>query len=161
MQLMAAAAVVAAAAPEPAALAITGPEIGEVRYSVSELRSMERTTAEWSFRGAMLRCEGVALHTLLSKAGAPSGAAIRGPMTATVVLAVGRDGYAAAFGIGEMDPQLGARAILVADRCNGEDIAAEGPLRLIVPTDARGARSVRNLVALEVRRLASTTVTSR
>jgi hypothetical protein len=57
--LLMAAAVVAAAAPEPAALAITGPEIGEVRYSVSELRSMEQTTAEWSFRGAMLRCEGV------------------------------------------------------------------------------------------------------
>ncbi|OYU14334.1 MAG: molybdopterin-binding oxidoreductase [Alphaproteobacteria bacterium PA4] len=108
-------------------------------------------SATLTAHGTKQTCTGVWLRDLAARAGAPSGEAVRGPALASVVVAEARDGYRVVFSLGEIDAKLGNAPILVADRCNGQPIGdADGPLRLVVPGDARGARSVRQLQALRL-----------
>lgn len=47
-----------------------------------------------------------------------------------------------------------AAPVIVADRCNGAALpAGDGPLRLVVPGAARGARAPRQLTRLAAREL--------
>ncbi|HWK45203.1 MAG TPA: molybdopterin-dependent oxidoreductase [Stellaceae bacterium] len=64
------------------------------------------------------------------------------------ILARGRDGYAVALAIGELDPQFEGKQVLIAYRQDGKPTQG---LRLVVPGDARAGRGVRDLVELEVR----------
>ena len=95
--------------------------------------------------------EGVWLHEILKKAGAPLGERLRGKALATYVLAEARDGYQVVFSLGELDPSFTSSQVLLADKLNGGPLEPEqGPFRLVVASDKPGARSVRMLVRLEV-----------
>jgi hypothetical protein len=101
--------------------------------------------------GKTITCEGVALADLLARAGVPAGEALRGPALGTVLVATAKDGYRVVFSLAEIDAKLGNHAVFVVDRCVGAPLAAEdGPLRLVVPGEARAARSVRQLTGLRV-----------
>ncbi len=115
-------------------------------------RDLPAATATLAAHGATRTCRGVALADLAARAGVPSGAAVKGEALATVIVAEGADGYRVVFSLGEIDATLGKTPIIVADRCDAAPLgAAEGPLRLVVPGDSRGARSVRQLVRLDAR----------
>jgi hypothetical protein len=62
---------------------------------------------------------------------------------------VGADGWIAVFGLAEPSPEFGGKPIQLADRVNGEAIPGQG-LRLIVPGEHRGGRSVRNVVRIDI-----------
>lgn|SRR5579863_2571163 len=95
--------------------------------------------------------EGVPLLTLLAKAGAPLGEKLRGKTMPTMVLAEATDGYRVAFALAELDAGLGDVRVLVADKVNGAPMDAEhGPWRLVVPSDKRPARWIRNLTTLRL-----------
>lgn len=112
---------------------------------------LPRETAEFTAHGDRHACEGVALIALLRRAGAMSAEPLRGADLARRVEAVARDGYRVTFSLAELDPSLGNRRVLLADRCDGEVLSAtDGPLRLVVPEDARPARSLRQLETLTV-----------
>ena len=58
--------------------------------------------------------------------------------------------FSAVF-IGELDPAFTSNDIIVADTIDGKPLFAyQGPLRIVAPKDARGARSIRMLTRLEV-----------
>ncbi|OYW15540.1 MAG: hypothetical protein B7Y82_11790 [Sphingomonadales bacterium 32-65-25] len=96
-------------------------------------------------------CTGVWLADLAAAAGLPAGEALRGPALTTLIVAEAGDGYRVAFSLAELDPKLGNRAVLVANACDGQPLAAaDGPLRLVVPGEVRAARSVRQIKALRV-----------
>jgi DMSO/TMAO reductase YedYZ molybdopterin-dependent catalytic subunit len=61
----------------------------------------------------------------------------------------GADGYAAVVSVGEISPQFADRKVLVADQLNGAPLPNHA-LRLIVPGDLLGGRSVRDVVRIEV-----------
>jgi DMSO/TMAO reductase YedYZ molybdopterin-dependent catalytic subunit len=61
----------------------------------------------------------------------------------------GADGYAAVISLGEISPQLADRPILLADELNGAPLP-DHSLRLIVPGDRLGARSVRDVVRIDI-----------
>ena len=68
-----------------------------------------------------------------------------------VVLAEARDGYTVVFSLGELSKPLGAQSLWIAVRREGLEIPeSEGPFRLLVPGDTRGARAVRQLERLRV-----------
>ncbi len=91
-------------------------------------------------------CSGVWLRDLAAAAGVPSGDAVKGPALAMTVAA---DGYRVVFSLGELDAALGKAAILVADTCDGKQLAdGDGSVRLVAAGEARGARSVKQLVRL-------------
>jgi hypothetical protein len=65
------------------------------------------------------------------------------------ILVTGRDGYVAVLGLAEIDPELEGKRVLLAYRRDGQPIDRHA-LRLIVPGDRHGARSVRDVVRIDV-----------
>jgi hypothetical protein len=95
---------------------------------------------------------GVPLIDLLAKLGVKRGAEMKGKALAQYVAATGSDGYVSVVALGEADPEFHPGTVLVADTMDGKPLdATAGPFRLVVSEDKRPARSVRNLVKIEVR----------
>jgi len=61
----------------------------------------------------------------------------------------GADGYSAVIALGEIAPQLAGRPVQLADQENGAPLPSQ-TLRLVVPGDVLGARSVRDVVRIDV-----------
>lgn len=87
----------------------------------------------------------IALLTPLGVSDKPHGGNLR-----LVVVAVGSDGYEAAYAIGELIPELSSSTVIVADAINGKPLTTDGPLKIVGSGDKKAARHVRNLVALKV-----------
>ncbi|MCU0947923.1 MAG: hypothetical protein MUF47_06695 [Porphyrobacter sp.] len=104
-----------------------------------------------AFHGEQQVCTGPLLSDVTARMGAPARGEVRGAALRMVVLAEGRDGYRVLFSLGELDPLLGKAAVIVATRCNGAGLSDEdGPYRLAVAGDKRGARSLRQLASLRL-----------
>jgi len=149
--LMAAAAAFAQA-PADVALMVKGAVKQELRLSAADLKAMARTkvTAK-DHDGVAREYEGVALQTLLSKAGAPQSGELRGKNMTLVVVAEASDGYRAVFSLAELDADFAGLQVIVADSEDGKLLDAEdGPLRLVVPGDKRQGRWVRMLKTISV-----------
>ena len=144
-----------ALAQSPAVLTVTGDLPTPLKLTMADLAAMPRQTVKVpNPRGGDFTYEGVSLQDVLKKAGAPSESSLRGAALASYVLAKASDGYQVAFTLGEIDPSFGNTAILVADHRDGAPLSGnQGVLRLIVPKDHEGARSVRMLETLEFVRL--------
>ncbi len=95
---------------------------------------------------------GVPLIELLKQVGAPVGKDVHGKALAEYVIATGSDGYKAVLALAEVEPDFHPGDVLVADVMNGKPIDAKtGPFRLVVSDDKRPARSVRNLISVELK----------
>ncbi|MGA8108913.1 MAG: carboxypeptidase regulatory-like domain-containing protein [Acidobacteriaceae bacterium] len=95
---------------------------------------------------------GVPLMDLLEHLGVPHGKDLMGKMLGEYIVATGSDGYKSVVALGEVDPEFHPGKVLVADTMDGKPLGAKtGPFRLVVSEDKRPARSVRNLVSIEVR----------
>jgi hypothetical protein len=66
-----------------------------------------------------------------------------------VVRVTGADGYTAVVALAEIAPQFAERPILLAGRMNGAPLP-DNALRLIVPGDRRGGRSVRDVIRIDI-----------
>lgn len=121
----------------------------DVPFGVAARARLPVVVAELRVHGTVQRCTGTRLGDLAARAGLASGEALKGQALVTVIVAEAADGYRVAFTLGEIDARLGNAEVLVADHCDGKVLAAaDGPVRLVVPGEARGARSVRRLVRL-------------
>jgi hypothetical protein len=95
---------------------------------------------------------GVRLSDLLAKIAAPLGSELHGKALANYIVATGSDGYKAVLALGEVDPTFHPGEVIVADAMNGKPLdARSGPFTLVVTEDKRPARSVRNLVSIELK----------
>ncbi len=95
---------------------------------------------------------GVPLIDLLAKQGVPHGHDLRGKALSECIIAAGSDGYKAVLALAEADPEFHPGEVLVADQMDGKPLDANtGPFRLVVTEDKRPARSVHNLVSIEVK----------
>ncbi len=104
-----------------------------------------------TLHGEAQTCAGPLLADVVARLGAPSGGEVRGPALLMAVVVEARDGYRVAFTLGELDPLLGKAQVVLADRCNGAMLTeADGPFRLAVAGDTRGARAVRQVVTLRL-----------
>jgi DMSO/TMAO reductase YedYZ molybdopterin-dependent catalytic subunit len=135
-----------------ATLVIKGAVKQEVTLTLADLKTIPRTKlSAKGHDGAMHEYEGVALQTLLAKAGVPAMADLRGKNMALYVVAEGGDGYRAVFSLAELDEDFAAESVLVADTADGHAIGADqGPLRLVAPGDKRQGRWVRMLKSVVV-----------
>jgi DMSO/TMAO reductase YedYZ molybdopterin-dependent catalytic subunit len=142
----------AAPATRSVKLEIAGDVPTPVTLTAADLAAMPREQAEVTEQdGTRSAYEGVALQEVLKKAGLSFGKQMRGKALAGYVLAEAKDGYQVVFATGELDPDLGGAKVLVADKLNGKALSEyQGPLRLVVPADKEGARSVRMLEKLQV-----------
>ena len=124
-------------------------------FKVSDLATMPRTKTTFKQPdGRAVLHEGVLVGELLKRAGAPLGKALRGDAMATYVVASATDGYRVVFSLAELDPEFTGSDVMVVDRTNGDALLPDqGPIRLVVPKDLAGARSIRMLERIEVVRL--------
>jgi hypothetical protein len=138
-----------------AGLAILGDVTTPLSVKADDLTAMPRKTVEVKDQsGATVTYEGVLVGELLKRAGVPVGGDLHGAALSTCVKASATDGYQVVFSLGELDPALSGSDIIVADTANGKPLSdTQGRLRIVVPRDARPARSVRMLERLEVVRL--------
>ena len=67
-----------------------------------------------------------------------------------VVAVTGRDGYTAVLALAEIDPRFEGKQVLLAYRKDGQPMP-KNELRLVVPGDQHGGRSVRDVVRIEIR----------
>jgi hypothetical protein len=153
--LVLAAAVVCTALTVTAAGAQTLDVVGLDGKSVSvSLETLERRTVVTEDRGLRAEFQGVALRDVLIKAGIPLGDALRGPALARVVIASAPDGYRVVYAIAELDAAFTDQVVLVADRRDGRPLLPDtGPLQIVVPSDKRPARWIRQVNKIEVRQL--------
>jgi hypothetical protein len=119
--------------------------------SAADLAMMPRLTVKMMNNGIETVYEGVAISEVLKKAGVRLGEALRGGALASYVLASASDGYQVLFSMAELDPAMTDQQFLLADKADGKPLFGEnGSFRLVIPTDKRGARSVRMLTKLEI-----------
>jgi len=122
--------------------------------SLSELKAISHisVTVHNSHTDADETYSGVRLANLLPRVGAPLGKELHGRALADYVVATGSDGYQSVLALGEVDPSFHPGEVIVADAMDGKPLDAHsGPLKLVVTEDKRPARSVRNLVSIEVK----------
>jgi DMSO/TMAO reductase YedYZ molybdopterin-dependent catalytic subunit len=130
---------------------VTGAVKQPLTMTADDLAKMPRASVKTTNNGMETVYEGVWVHEVLKRAGAPQGAALRGKALAGYVLAEATDGYQVVFSLGELDPAFIDNEILLADTANGKPLfGAQRRFRLVVPKDKPGARSVRMLTKLEV-----------
>jgi hypothetical protein len=91
----------------------------------------------------------VLLWSLIEKVGLVDEAGKNASLKHTLLI-TGRDGYAVALALGELDPHYEGKSVILA-YAGGEPPASIEELRLVVPGDLHGGRSVRDVAFIEVR----------
>jgi hypothetical protein len=119
--------------------------------AATSLQQLPRDTATMVFHEEPpVRYQGVSLAAVLRSVGVRTDS-LRGPALATRLVVEASDGYRIVLALSDLDPSLGSRRILLADRVDGKPLPAdEAPWRLIIPGDQRPARSARQVVTIRV-----------
>jgi DMSO/TMAO reductase YedYZ molybdopterin-dependent catalytic subunit len=139
-----------------AKLTIAGDVTNPLTLTKADLAKMPRTSVTVKAEGSdeQTTYEGVLLFDILKEAGAPVGKQLMGKALATYVLAEAKDGYQVVYALPEFDPSFTDNKIIVADTVNGKPLFQyQGPFRLVVPSEKKGARSIRMVEKITVVRL--------
>jgi hypothetical protein len=124
-----------------------------VRLAPADLAKLTREDVQASEHGKPATFSGVSFVAALAAAGVRLDS-LHGPRLADVLLVEATDGYRVTFTLAELAPDLGGRAVLLADRRDGAALGAdEGPFRLVVPADGRPTRWIRQVRAVSVVRV--------
>ncbi len=137
------------------ALRVIGDVPNHLALTIADIAAFRRQTINVTDeKGTRIEYGGVPVAEILQKAGAPMGKELKGPNMALGVIARAPDGYHVLFSSTEFDAAFSDRVILLADRRDGKPLDnREGPLRIMVPGDKRGARWIRGVDTLEVLRV--------
>jgi DMSO/TMAO reductase YedYZ molybdopterin-dependent catalytic subunit len=146
-------ALAASAVAAPAELTLDGGVKAPLHVTAETLKAMPPTELDVSFDTehgpTKAHFTGVPLWTLIDKAGGLADPDKRAFLKHTLTI-TGSDGYVVVLSTGELHPEFGNKGVIVAYLRDGKEDAKEG-LRLVVPGDKRGGRSVRDVVHIEVK----------
>ncbi len=145
-----------AATASPAQFSIGGTVSTPLTIFLDDLKKMPRTTLRVMnpHSQKMEAYEGVALATLLEKAGVPHGEQLRGAALASCLLVEAADGYRVVYSLAELDSGFQDSEVLAADTMDGAPLReGVGPVRLVAPHDKRPARWVRMVKAMTIVKL--------
>ena len=135
----------------PTSLELIGPGGATRTVTAASLAVMSRHEVAASAHMVSGRFGGVLLPDLLRLVGMPHGDSLRGPALATYVLIEAADGYRALFAVAELDAGFTDRVVLLADTKDGAALSAkDGPFQLIVPSEKRPARWVRQVRRIRI-----------
>jgi hypothetical protein len=95
--------------------------------------------------------EGVALEAILEKAGVGFGDTLKGKRLASCLLVEAADGYRVVIALPELDPAFSDKQVILAFSKNGKPLdEKEGPYRIVIPSDKKMARWVRQVTTLKI-----------
>lgn len=136
-----------------AQVAVTGTVTKPLTLSAADLAADPLVTLHISFSTGhgteTADYAGVPLWTVLQRAGLVDSAA-KGGHLRHGILVTGADGYGVLLSIGELDPDFANVQVILAVRKDGQPLAGDEGIRLVVPGDKKGGRSVRHVVKIEV-----------
>ena len=122
--------------------------------SLPELQSMPSDSVEVVHDGASHWFHGVRLNELLRRAGIPTGRSLRGDAMNLVMRLSAADGYRITLSLSELEPDFTDRTAIVAYRMgDGALSEKDGPLRLVISGEKRGARMIRQLTEIRIVRV--------
>ncbi len=122
-----------------------------VTIAAGDFVKLPRHTAVLNDHGKQISYEGALVHDVLAQGGIDFGKGLRGKQLSSYVAASASDGYEVVYALAEFDPTVVDSGIIVADKREGQPLAAnEGPLRIIVPHDKRPTRSLKLLQEIDV-----------
>jgi hypothetical protein len=127
---------------------------GDVSLQPGEFKALphKNLTVHNAHSNADKTYSGMPLADLLTKYGAPLGKELRGRALADYLVATGSDGYAVVLSLAEVDPAFHPGEVMVADAMDGKALDEKsGPFKLVVSEDKRPARSVHNLVTIQLK----------
>jgi DMSO/TMAO reductase YedYZ molybdopterin-dependent catalytic subunit len=139
--------------PTGAVVRVSGAVTHPLALSLQDLAGMPRTKVTAKEHDSTATYEGVTLTEILLKAGAPLGKLLRGKAMASYVLVTAHDGYRVVFALPELDPDFtdASQQIILADTVDGKPLSdKQGPVRIVVPQEKKGARWVRMVESIEV-----------
>jgi DMSO/TMAO reductase YedYZ molybdopterin-dependent catalytic subunit len=103
-------------------------------------------------KGEEARYAGVLLADVLKRADVALGANLRGKLLANQLLVEAADQYRVAFSLPEIDPEWTDNVVLLATTRNGAPLdEAHGPLQIVIPSEKRHSRWVKQVVRMTVR----------
>ena len=95
--------------------------------------------------------KGVALIEILEKAGVTTGGKLRGENLAKYIVISAADGYEVVYSLPEIDPEFTDQVIILATEKDGQPLPnGEGPFRMIVPSDKKQARWIREVRSIKI-----------
>ncbi len=117
----------------------------------AEIAKLNRVSVKAKDHGKEAAFEGVSLTEVLKAAGVEFGENLRGKRMTEYLLVEAADKYRAVFALAELDPGFTDKQVIIADRRDGQPLSKdEGPYRLVVVDEKRGARWVRQLSKLTI-----------
>jgi hypothetical protein len=135
-----------AAGPEkiqPVELDLTPGYLSKIEHSTVEAKGKNDTAAR--------HYEGVPLWRILDHAGISSGKMKPKEIVKRYLVAQGKDGFKVVFSLAELDTAFTKKEVLLADKLNGQALAADrGPYQLIVRDELRPTRNCYQIVKLTV-----------
>ncbi|MBC7798252.1 MAG: molybdopterin-dependent oxidoreductase [Pyrinomonadaceae bacterium] len=125
-----------------------------VEFKMSDLAKLTRRDLKIkSVDNKETTFSGFELREVLQLAGVKFGDDLRGKRLAEYLLVEAADGYKAVFALTELDAAFTDKIILLADKRDGKPLGNdEGVLRIVVSDEKKQARSVRQVVALKIKK---------
>ncbi len=119
--------------------------------SRTDIEAMPHVKLQASAHDVSAVFEGVAVRSILEKAGVGFGEALRGKQMSLCLLAQATDDYRVVFALPEMDPAFTDKQIILAFSKDGKPLdAKEGPYRIVIPDEKRPARWIRQVTTLKI-----------
>lgn len=126
-------------------------ETGKSTLTRSDLEALPHIKVTTGKTDDPVQFEGVALKSVLEKAGVTFGESLKGKRLATCLLVEASDGYRVVFALPELDPAFTAKQTLLVWLRNGKPLdEKEGPYRIVIPDEKRMARWVRQVTTLKI-----------
>jgi DMSO/TMAO reductase YedYZ molybdopterin-dependent catalytic subunit len=155
--LLSPASLLAAETPPPSEdimLTVTGETGSPLHLTATDLAKLPRRSVHTNDHGKEADFAGVPIAAVLKLADVPFGEKLRKDKLLLVLVVDAKDGYHAVFALPEIDSEFTDREILLADHKDQKPLSAEeGPLRIVVPGEKKGARWVRQVIALRIERV--------
>ncbi len=136
-------------------LVIDGSVDHVLRLGSTELKAIPATVVDVSYATGhgeeTGHFSGTLLWTLIERAGIAGDGAKPKHHLGHSLLVTGRDGYAVTLSVGELDPDFEGKSVILAYARDDKPTPPAEGLRLVVPGDKKGGRSVRDVVRIEVK----------
>ncbi len=133
-------------------LTVDGDVTHPLKLGIDDLRKLPTETVVFTEHGGQRKTyRGPLLIDVLGQAGVAIAEHVRGKALGVAVDVIASDGYSVVLGLGEVEPSISGRTILVAYAADDQPLGpGVGPVRLIIQDDKKQARAERMVAEIKV-----------
>jgi DMSO/TMAO reductase YedYZ molybdopterin-dependent catalytic subunit len=133
-------------------LSVDGDVPQPLKLTMEDLQKLPRVeTPLKEHDGTVKNYEGAPLTEVLKLAGVAVGDHVRGKALGVGIEVIASDGYSVIFGLGEVEPSISGRTIIVAYAVENQPLGPSvGPIRIVVGDDKKPARCERMVTEIKV-----------